>query len=421
LSTLYRPTIIRGNSKGANGYHAVNRLLHRLINPSSSSSSSSSSKVSASSSCGRIYLHPQSPNTGSFWMKDEILFGKLKLTNNRQNTDGCQIILNSMHKYIPRIHVSPIDDNSNVRTFTFMETQFIAVTAYQNTDITQLKIDNNPFAKGFRDNADTRAYENSMIISAAHANQSYESYMLHQQQQQLLLTPNASSSSSSQPKQQNVQYFSPPPPAPTADKPQQTPPPSSSNSYSYSQYQALNPINSNQSNYYMMPRQSQTTTSTPKQVFNANYYQYNVSPQYYPVNSTCASVNTAPTEVLPVAIRNNNKRSIDVANTEDSDDIAYDYVNKKAKYSCANFRVQDIHYNNMNLMSGQYGSSLSSSSSSSYPACTTNLAVSSSLSSASPTSSSASTSSMSNSNQNSPINIATTNQFNTSLNSYDLL
>lgn len=39
--------------------------------------------------------------------------------------------------------------------FVFPETQFIAVTAYQNADITQLKIDHNPFAKGFRDNYDT--------------------------------------------------------------------------------------------------------------------------------------------------------------------------------------------------------------------------------------------------------------------------
>jgi hypothetical protein len=37
-------------------------------------------------------------------------------------------------------------------TYTFDEMQFIAVTAYQNEQITQLKIDNNPFAKGFRDN-----------------------------------------------------------------------------------------------------------------------------------------------------------------------------------------------------------------------------------------------------------------------------
>ena len=34
--------------------------------------------------------------------------------------------------------------------------KFIAVTAYQNDKITQLKIDNNPFAKGFRDTGSTR-------------------------------------------------------------------------------------------------------------------------------------------------------------------------------------------------------------------------------------------------------------------------
>jgi len=37
-----------------------------------------------------------------------------------------------------------------VTTFIFPETQFITVTAYQNQQITRLKIDRNPFAKGFR-------------------------------------------------------------------------------------------------------------------------------------------------------------------------------------------------------------------------------------------------------------------------------
>ena len=39
----------------------------------------------------------------------------------------------------------------NYRSFIFTETKFIAVTAYQNHRITQLKIASNPFAKGFRD------------------------------------------------------------------------------------------------------------------------------------------------------------------------------------------------------------------------------------------------------------------------------
>lgn len=102
------------------------------------------------------------------------------------------VVLQSLHKYQPRLHVVQVNEDGTedtsqpgrVQTFTFPETQFIAVTAYQNTDvryyvdkaflkcikswqrrntnhdvfilqITQLKIDHNPFAKGFRDNYDT--------------------------------------------------------------------------------------------------------------------------------------------------------------------------------------------------------------------------------------------------------------------------
>jgi len=61
-----------------------------------------------------------------------------------------------MHKYQPRFHLVRANDilklpYSTFRTYVFKETQFIAVTAYQNEKITQLKIDNNPFAKGFRE------------------------------------------------------------------------------------------------------------------------------------------------------------------------------------------------------------------------------------------------------------------------------
>jgi T-box protein 20 len=93
-----------------------------------------------------------------------------------------QIVLNSMHKYQPRVHIIKRPDepsklssanaalfataNSQYRlqasedlagleykTFVFPETSFIAVTAYQNQLITKLKIDSNPFAKGFRDSS----------------------------------------------------------------------------------------------------------------------------------------------------------------------------------------------------------------------------------------------------------------------------
>ena len=67
-----------------------------------------------------------------------------------------QTILNSMHKYQPRFHLVQADDimqlpYSTFRTYVFPETEFVAVTAYQNEKVTQLKIDNNPFAKGFRE------------------------------------------------------------------------------------------------------------------------------------------------------------------------------------------------------------------------------------------------------------------------------
>ncbi|XP_006010469.1 T-box brain protein 1b [Latimeria chalumnae] len=113
----------------------------------------------------RVYMHPDSPNTGAHWMRQEISFGKLKLTNNKgaSNNTGQMVVLQSLHKYQPRLHVVEVNEDGTedssqpgrVQTYTFPETQFIAVTAYQNTDITQLKIDHNPFAKGFRDNYDT--------------------------------------------------------------------------------------------------------------------------------------------------------------------------------------------------------------------------------------------------------------------------
>ncbi|XP_022667376.1 T-box transcription factor TBX6-like isoform X3 [Varroa destructor] len=107
----------------------------------------------------RMYIHPDSPATGEQWMQKVVSFHKLKLTNNISDKHGFmsfQTILNSMHKYQPRFHLVRASDISKLpyaafKTFVFRETEFIAVTAYQNEKITQLKIDNNPFAKGFRD------------------------------------------------------------------------------------------------------------------------------------------------------------------------------------------------------------------------------------------------------------------------------
>lgn len=143
----------------------------------------------------RMYIHPDSPSTGEQWMQKVVSFHKLKLTNNIADKHGFvsilsvgmfnnnwlklnfQTILNSMHKYQPRFHLVRANDllklpYSTFRTYVFKETEFIAVTAYQNekvcvpfdvnmasvivhlmvySQITRLKIDNNPFAKGFRE------------------------------------------------------------------------------------------------------------------------------------------------------------------------------------------------------------------------------------------------------------------------------
>ncbi|CAH2250986.1 T-box transcription factor T isoform X1 [Pelobates cultripes] len=97
-----------------------------------------------------VYIHPDSPNFGAHWMKDPVSFSKVKLTNKMNG--GGQIMLNSLHKYEPRIHIVNVGGSERaISSHSFPETQFIAVTAYQNEEITALKIKHNPFAKAFLD------------------------------------------------------------------------------------------------------------------------------------------------------------------------------------------------------------------------------------------------------------------------------
>ncbi|CAH0604907.1 unnamed protein product [Chrysodeixis includens] len=103
----------------------------------------------------RLMLHPDSPAPGHHWTANPVSFSKLKLTNNTMDAQG-HMVLTSMHKYRPRVLVVRARDAAALAwgaphaSFSFNETEFIAVTAYQNDRITKLKIDNNPFAKGFR-------------------------------------------------------------------------------------------------------------------------------------------------------------------------------------------------------------------------------------------------------------------------------
>ncbi|CAB1347299.1 unnamed protein product [Coregonus sp. 'balchen'] len=92
----------------------------------------------------RVYIHPDSLASGDTWMRQVVSFDKLKLTNNELDDQG---------------HVSepPVPSGEGVKTFSFPETVFTTVTAYQNQQITRLKIDRNPFAKGFRDSGRNRS------------------------------------------------------------------------------------------------------------------------------------------------------------------------------------------------------------------------------------------------------------------------
>jgi len=56
-----------------------------------------------------------------------------------------QTILNSMHKYQPRFHLVRANDilklpYSTFRSYVFKETEFIAVTAYQNEKVSDIWI-----------------------------------------------------------------------------------------------------------------------------------------------------------------------------------------------------------------------------------------------------------------------------------------
>ncbi|CAI9180753.1 unnamed protein product [Rangifer tarandus platyrhynchus] len=121
----------------------------------------------------RVYIHPDSPCSGETWMSQIISFDRVKLTNNEMDDKG-HIILQSMHKYKPRVHVMKQDSRvdmsriqslpaEGVKTFSFKETEFTTVTAYQNQQITKLKIDRNPFAKGFRDPGRSRGVLDGLL------------------------------------------------------------------------------------------------------------------------------------------------------------------------------------------------------------------------------------------------------------------
>ncbi|KAE8280486.1 hypothetical protein D5F01_LYC21048 [Larimichthys crocea] len=127
-----------------------------------------------------VYIHPDSPNFGAHWMKAPVSFSKVKLTNKLNG--GGQIMLNSLHKYEPRIHIVRVGGPRRMITsHSFPETQFIAVTAYQNEEITALKIKYNPFAKAFLDAKDSphSQFGSPISLSPSHGCERYSTLRNH--------------------------------------------------------------------------------------------------------------------------------------------------------------------------------------------------------------------------------------------------
>ncbi|NXJ73313.1 TBX4 factor, partial [Trogon melanurus] len=105
---------------------------------------------------GRLYVHPDSPATGAHWMRQLVSFQKLKLTNNHLDPFGhvremfCEGFgweVGPQRRACVRVGVL-VGVSQLERGATF-------VLRCQRSWITQLKIENNPFAKGFRGSDDS--------------------------------------------------------------------------------------------------------------------------------------------------------------------------------------------------------------------------------------------------------------------------
>ena len=130
------------------------QFKYRFVNGQWRASPRNDGKLCSGNVAPVVYEHSDSPNFGHHWTKETVAFGKLKLTNNEHSKSRDAVFLRSLNKYDPVMHVykhdkKNVDDKMLVFSKCFKQTQFIAVTAYQNEQITTLKIKHNPFAKAF--------------------------------------------------------------------------------------------------------------------------------------------------------------------------------------------------------------------------------------------------------------------------------
>ncbi|KAF9431862.1 hypothetical protein BGZ76_011614 [Entomortierella beljakovae] len=142
----------------------VDRSIH--ANDSSDEDSVASTILSR-----EYYIHPSFCKNGKYWMETPISFSKVKLSNKFPDPSDSRIKINhnngdntisgshifhvlSFHMYRPRVSLieRSLDSQAAIssKCFTFDQTNFIAVTHYQNHNVNDLKKGFNPHAKGFR-------------------------------------------------------------------------------------------------------------------------------------------------------------------------------------------------------------------------------------------------------------------------------
>ncbi|NWI91407.1 TBX5 factor, partial [Pitta sordida] len=125
---------------------------------------------------GRLYVHPDSPATGAHWMRQLVSFQKLKLTNNHLDPFGHVssrsgrrapasatkvVAVSPIPKSVLRLTTSP---PSSI-TLKIPQKYRDEPVAFPPFQITQLKIENNPFAKGFRGSDDMELHRMSRMQS----------------------------------------------------------------------------------------------------------------------------------------------------------------------------------------------------------------------------------------------------------------
>ncbi|NWS37245.1 TBX5 factor, partial [Probosciger aterrimus] len=123
---------------------------------------------------GRLYVHPDSPATGAHWMRQLVSFQKLKLTNNHLDPFG-HVSTGEGGKrgtVPPQSVLTVLSHGASMLMTPVNRERWGPVKAMLPTSepqcplaITQLKIENNPFAKGFRGSDDMELHRMSRMQS----------------------------------------------------------------------------------------------------------------------------------------------------------------------------------------------------------------------------------------------------------------